>query len=370
MITFTGFVFSFVVLLLQFGSTAYSPRSVAYFLRARAVQWILALFLTTITFSFLTLIDTGSLNRQDFVPSGGVLLAILLLLLSLIGFIGLLQVVGRRIRVDAVLSSIGRSSQRALRRSASYIPRGGTATPIGEEATLALLDSDAVPEETTEESQIVSFVGGNGQVVAIDVARLTRLVRWRKCSIEVVVRIGDAVTPGTPIARVVGSPKSLDRRISSAIVVDSERSLVYDPLYALRLLVDVALRALSPAVNDPTTAVRALDEIEGVLKVAARERMGAIRFERGEGRLLVLRLTWPELVDLALVEILTTGAGEVQVHRRMIALIDDLSVNLPPSRRGILDEYRAQLLDGENTMPGRAGRLAGRGDRQGLGGSS
>lgn len=370
MITFTGFVFSFVVLLLQFGSTAYSPRSVAYFLRARVVQWILALFLATITFSFLTLIDTGSMNREDFVPSAGILLAILLLLFSLIGFIGLLQVVGRRIRVDAVLSSIGESSQRALRRNARYIPRGGTATPIGEEATLALRKVEAVAEEVDDDSEAVYFVGSNGQVVAIDVARLIRLARRRKCHIDVVVRVGDAVTPGTPIARVVGSAKPLDRRISSAIVVDSERSLVYDPLYALRLLVDVALKALSPAVNDPTTAVRALDEIEGVLRVAAPERMGAISFELDPGRLVVSRPTWTELVDLALVEILTVGAREVQVHRRMIALVNDLIGAVAPTRRAVLEEYRAQLLVDATAMPGRSGHIAGHGDRQGLGGSS
>ena len=370
MITFTGFVFSFVVLLLQFGSSAYSPRSVAYFLRARAVQWILALFLATITFSFLTLIDTGSLNREDFVPSAGVLLAVLLLLLSLIGFIGLLQVVGRRIRVDAVLSSIGESSQRTLRRSAHYIPRGGTATPIGEEATLALRRPDALPETPDDESEIVSYVGRNGQVVAVDVTRLVRLVRRRRCHVDVVVRVGDAVTPGTPIARVTGSPRPLDRRISSAIVVDTERSLVYDPLYALRLLVDVALRALSPAVNDPTTAVRSLDEVEGVLRVAARERMGAISFEFDPGRLVVSRPTWNELVDLALVEILTVGGREVQVHRRLLALVNDLIPAVAESRRPILEEYRAQLLLHADEMLGRSGHIAGHGDRQGLGGSS
>ena len=370
MITFTGFVFSFVVLLLQFGSSAYSPRSVAYFLRARAVQWILALFLATITFSFLTLIDTGSLNREDFVPSGGVLLAIFLLLVSLIGFIGLLHVVGRRIRVDAVLSSIGESSQRALRRSARYIPRGGTATPIGEEATLALRKSDALPDDSDDGSEIVSYVGRNGQVVAVDVAKLIRLVRRRKCEIDVVVRVGDAVTPGTPIARVKGAPKPLDRRISAAIVVDSERSLVYDPLYALRLLVDVALRALSPAVNDPTTAVRSLDEIEGVLRVAARERMGAISFELDPGRLVVSRPTWTELVDLALVEILTAGSSEIQVHRRLVALVSDLIPAVAESLRPVLAEYRSQLLADAAEMPGRSGHIAGHGDRQGLGGSS
>lgn len=366
MITFTGFVFSFVVLLLQFGSSAYTPRSVAYFLRARAVQWILALFLATITFSFFTLIDTGSQNRQDFVPAAGVLLAILLLLTSLVGFIALLHVVGRRIRVDAVLSSIGASAQYALRRNVRYVPRGGTATAIGDEASDVLRRTDAL----TDEDATVEYVGRNGQVVAVDVARLVRLAKRQRCRIEVVVRAGDAVTPGTPIAHVSAPDARLDRRISSAILVDSERSLVHDPLYALRLLVDVALRALSPAVNDPTTAVRALDEIEAVLRVAAPERLGAISFDLDPGRLVVSRPTWTELVDLALVEILVAGAHEVQIQRRLLALVNDLIPGVDPARRIVLEKYRAQLLAGAAGTTGRAGELAGHGDRQGLGGSS
>lgn len=152
--------------------------------------------------------------------------------------------------------------------------------------------------------------------------------------------------------------------------MDSERSLVYDPLYALRLLVDVALRALSPAVNDPTTAVRSLDEIEGVLRVAARERMGAISYELDPGRLVVSRPTWAELVDLALVEILTAGSREIQVHRRLLALVNDLIPAVAESRRAVLEEYRNQLLADAAEMPGRSGHIAGHGDRQGLGGSS
>lgn len=239
---------------------------------------------------------------------------------------------------------------------------------LTEQADVALRHPDALADE--KDSQTVSFVGRNGQVVAIDVARLIRLVRRRGCHIEVVVRVGDAVTPGTPVAHVSGSSRPSERQISAAVIVDSERSLVHDPLYALRLLVDVALRALSPAVNDPTTAVRALDEIEAVLRVAVEQRMGATRFDLDPGALVLSRPTWTELVDLALVEILSAGAREAQVHRRMVALVDDLIAAVAPVRRAVLEEYRSQLLADASTMTGRSGRIAGHGDRQGLGGSS
>jgi uncharacterized membrane protein len=367
MITFTGFVFSVVLLILQFGSTAYSPRSVSYFLRARSIQWILALFLATVTFSFLSVLQVGSLGREDFVPATSVLVAVILLLASLTGFVVLLHSVGRHIRVDAVLSSLGASSRRTLAERVSFVPRHATAWAAGMDGEGP--GADAGDATGGESVPVVDFAGRNGQVVAIDVRALARLARRKACRIEVLVRVGDAVTSGTPVARVVGTDRALNAPVGRALVVDAERSLVHDPLYALRLLVDVAIRALSPAVNDPTTAVRALDEIEGVLRVAASGSLGSVGFDLNPGQLVLSRPTWDELVDLALLEILQSGRGQVQISRRMLALVEDLIPDVSPELHGVLDEYRRELLTDAARMPGRAGRIAQRGDRQGLGGS-
>jgi uncharacterized membrane protein len=367
MITFTGFVFSVVLLILQFGSTAYSPRSVAYFLRARSIQWILALFLATITFSFLSLIEVGSLGREDFVPATAVSVSVLLLLASLAGFVVLLHTVGRNIRVDAVLSELGASSRRTLAKRINFLPRHATAAGAGLVGRVPEAGSPEAPGGQPVHD--VDFGDENGQVVAIDVRALARLARRHACRIEVLVRVGDAVTPGTPVAHLVGVERSLDRRISRALVVDAERSLVHDPLYALRLLVDIAIRALSPGINDPTTAVRALDEIEGVLRVAADGRLGAVQFDLNPGTLVLSRPTWDELVDLALLEILQFGRGQAQISRRMLALVQDLIPDVSTEHRPVLDEYLSELRADAAAMPGRAGRIAGLGDRQGLGGS-
>ena len=86
------------------------------------------------------------------------------------------------------------------------------------------------------------------------------------------------------------------------LLVDLERSLRHDPLYALRLLADVAIRALSPAVNDPTTAVRSVDEIEGVLRVAAYRPFGPVELRRGAGTVVLALPSWDDVCDLALLE--------------------------------------------------------------------
>ena len=112
MVTFTGFVFSLVLLIIQFGSSSYSPRTVSYFLRSRVTQSVLAIFVATSTYAFLALISIGSSGRDSYVPLLGVLVSVFFLLASL----ALIQNVARRIRVDALLSDLGMIARRALLR--------------------------------------------------------------------------------------------------------------------------------------------------------------------------------------------------------------------------------------------------------------
>jgi uncharacterized membrane protein len=360
MITFSGFVFSFAILIVQFGSSAYSPRMVSYFLRRRVTQWILALFLATIAYCFQGLVTIGSEGRAEFVPTITVSVALLLLVFSLVGFIVLMHAAGSQIRVDFVLASIGRLSRAQLARR---LQRQGP--------TLGVLpDPDGTPDARDLAS--VAYRGENGQIVAIDTRRLARIAHRRAITLVLEPRVGDAITGGTPIARTdAPDAPGLARKISRCLVVDDERSLIHDPLYALRLLVDIAIRALSPAVNDPTTAVRALDEIEGVLRSAADRRLGSLRLDLEPGHLEVSTATWDEVVDLALLEIAECGGGQVQITRRLVALLDDLIPDVPQDRRAALQRHRESLeiAVARRELSGRAAAVALRGDRQGLGGS-
>jgi uncharacterized membrane protein len=357
MITFTGFVFSFVLLIVQFGSTAYSPRTVSYFLRSRAVRRILALFLTTVTFAFLSLAEVGSSGRADFAPTVAVGITLLLLISSLLGFVTLLHSVGGRIRVDAVLASIGRSAREQFGGSSGRRWKGW-------------VEPDSPPVGASDDEVLADYLGSPGQVVGIDTRALRRLARRHGCAIEIIPRVGDAIVAGTPVARVGAARSSLDRAISNAVVVDVERSLVHDAIYGLRLLVDVAARALSPGVNDPTTAVRALNEIEGVLRAAESSGLLGTRTLRvRSGSLTLNLLTWDELVDLALLEILEYGFGQVQIHRRLIALLDDLVADVSAPHQAVLLAYRDELRADLPLTTQRAKDVVRTGDRQGLGGS-
>ena len=127
-----------------------------------------------------------------------------------------------------------------------------------------------------------------------------------------------------------------------AIELGEERTFEQDPKYAIRLLVDIAIRALSPAINDPTTAVQALDQIEDLLlRLGQRDlEIGKYNDRNGELRLVMPFPTWDDIVRLAFDEIGFYGATSVQVMRRMNALIADLTRAVPenaaqPSNTGM-----------------------------------
>jgi len=354
MVTFTGFVFSFVVLLLQFGSSQYSPRTVSYFLRARTTQVILAVFLATATFSFLSLLTVHDGPRAK-TPQMTVLVGVALLLASLLAFITLLHSVGARVRVDAVLSRLGKAARVELGNRWRHREENSEGVEVG------------VPDDD-EPGVLVRHRGSTGQVVAVELRRLLRAARRRGGRIEVLVRVGDSVSRGTPVLEVHGGVPT--RGLESTVVVDVERSLRYDPLYALRLLVDVALRGLSPAVNDPTTAVRSLDEIEDVLREAATLELGPRAVAAGAGVVVIRRPTWADVVDLALVEIVIYGRGQPQVSRRVTAMIDDLIDDVDDSRAEALRAV-GERLDAlvRATVHDDLVELSLTPDRQGMGGT-
>ena len=139
--------------------------------------------------------------------------------------------------------------------------------------------------------------------------------------------VGDTVLKPMPLLHVLGARKPIDeRKLRNAIELGNGRTFEQDPKYAIRLLVDIAIKALSPAINDPTTAVQALDQIEDLLLRLGQRHLeiGAYRDSGGELRLVIPCPTWDDLLRLAFSEILFFGATSVQVMRRMNALVADL----------------------------------------------
>ena len=221
-------------------------------------------------------------------------------------------------------------------------------------------------------TQTLVHHGGPLAVQAVDVPALVNFAKAAGGIIEMVVAVGDTVVELMPVLHVLGAREAADeRKLREGIEFGEERTFEQDPKYAIRLLVDIAIKALSPAINDPTTAVQALDQIEDLLlRLGQRQlEIGKYRDSDGQLRLVIPFPTWDDLVRLAFDEICSYGATSVQVMRRMNALVADLIRAVPEERRATLKYWDSRLkttiarsfADGEERLD------ASKEDRQGFG---
>jgi uncharacterized membrane protein len=209
-------------------------------------------------------------------------------------------------------------------------------------------------------------------VQALDLAVLVDLASASGAIVVMIAAVGDTLVEGSGVLRVHGGRSSIDeKKLRGAVILGGERTFEQDPKYAIRLLVDIAIRALSPAINDPTTAVQALDQLEDLLLRLGKRRLaiGALRDGSGALRLVVPYPEWDDFLILAFDEIRYYGGTSVQVMRRMKALAADLIRALPPERHESLRHYQKRLdatiaTSFDNAEEKREASIE---DRQGLG---
>lgn len=223
-------------------------------------------------------------------------------------------------------------------------------------------------------ARVVLHEGVSGVVLAIDLAGLVALARRADGMIEFVPGVGDFLGVDEPLFRLHGSAASIDdRRLRGKVALGSERTLEQDPTFALRILVDIAIKALSAAINDPTTAVMAIDQLHRLLRMVGLRSLRDEEARDAAGAIRVVYLTpnWEDFVRLTCTEIRHCGAGSIQVVRRVRSMLENLLQSLPPHRHA---ELRLQLELLDRTIDSRFDfeedrALARIGDPQGLGGA-
>jgi uncharacterized membrane protein len=203
-------------------------------------------------------------------------------------------------------------------------------------------DSHALDEEPS--ATITSSV--SGVVLAFDVEGLTRLARRADCVVELVPQVGDHVADGDPLFRVYPGCVTLPTEaLRESVAVGQERTLEQDPTFAIRIMVDIASKALSPAINDPTTAVLALDQIHHLLREVGNRHLdtGQVRDATGRLRLVYRTPDWEDFVRLAVTEIRQFGGESIQIARRLRAMLENLIQTLPESRGALLRQELSLL---------------------------
>ncbi len=224
------------------------------------------------------------------------------------------------------------------------------------------------------EATVVEHAGRSGAVLAFALPDLVAVAGRADVVIELVPQVGDFLAWGDPLFRVRSGGRPVEAaRLRACVAVGAERTTEQDPRYAFRILVDIANKALSPAINDPTTAVQALDQIHRLLLHVGRRRLdeGVARDAGGRLRLCYGTPDWVDFVSLGVTEIRHFGAASIQVARRLRAMLDHLLHVLPDARRPALLRELALLQRAvERHFPDEDDRASARvGDFQGVGSS-
>jgi len=359
MITLTGIVFSLVFVMVQFSATAYSPRLVLWMSRDPVVFHAIGVFTATFLYAICAM---AWVDRQGSgnVPFFSGWLVVVLLLASVGMFIRLVQNLSY-LQIASVLGFTGDFARQII--DLMYPPLGKSVVLTGASELSRLVVT-----------QRMLYSGPPRSIQSLDVARLVALAAQADGVIEILSGVGDTVVESTPLLRVYGGRQAIDERdLKKAIRTGAQRTFEQDPKYSIQLLRDIAIRALSPAVNDPSTAVQALDQIEDLLLRLGRRclEIGEVRDGSGHLRLVIPVPSWDDFLELAFSEIRYYGRESMQVVRRMKALLSDLIDALPNERVPAL-RGQQKRLDGSvaRSFPDVEDQLeASTGDREGLGSS-
>lgn len=354
MVGLTGLVVTIGVVVVQQATSVLSPRFMRLWYRQPLQKVVLGTFAGTFSFAFSNLrrVEDGA------VPDIGVTAAGLLCLGSLVLLLVYLDNFTQHLRPVAVAALVLTAGRRV-------------ATTVDSPASR----HTDVPVRTQDEPVRVVHACEAGVVQGIDHLGLLTIAHRHACVVELGYGVGTMVPLGAPLFTVHGGRAPRDAQLTRCVVLGVERTVDQDPAFALRILVDIAVRALSPAIHDPTTAVQVLDYIELFLQSAALtplHRTYVLVDDDGMPRVSIPGRTWEQHVELALVEIRQVGGADVQVCRRLAALLDQLLATVPPANRAALEEHRSALAAtvSRSFPEPDASERASRPDRQGLGGTS
>ena len=357
-LSFLVFTFGSMLVAIQVASGQLSPRIIATtLLRDNVIRGTVGLFVFTMLFAI------GAVSRPDSTaPRLLIWISAGLGLSSLAAFLYLIDYSARLLRPVSIVWLVGEQGKAVIE---SVYPN-----PIKETDTGQLHAPQLEPAH-----RIVAHQGASAIILAVNMQMLVIEAQRMGAVVALVPRVGDFVATGDTLFKICGSCEQVNEgMLRDAVAFGRERTLEQDATFAFRVIVDIAIKALSKAINDPTTAVLAIDQLHRLLRMVGRRHLHDDRITDAGGRLRVVSPTpdWEDFVELSCSEIRLYGAENFQVARRLRAMILDLLGTLPEWRRPALRRELALLDQGiDRSYPLAEDRAMARiPDMQGLGGSS
>jgi uncharacterized membrane protein len=329
-LSFVVFTFGSLLVAIQVASGQLTPRIIATtLLRNDVVRYTVGLFVFTLLFAISVRNRIEGSGDQLVILVAGVLGVV-----SMAAFLYLIDYAARLLRPIGILSRIGEDGL-AVIEAVYPEPRQGPSQPHIKSPTTGM------------PSRIVHHAGKSEVILSVNIRTLLAESQKANAVVRLIPVVGDFVGKGDPLFALYGDVSGLNENILvSCISFGIERTLEQDPTFAFRIVLDIALKALSPAINDPTTAVLAIDQLHRLLRSVGQRhlRTDNITDEWGKLRVIFRTPNWEDFVNLACTELRRYGGDSIQVVRRLRAMIENLILSLAEDRRAALQAQLA-LLD-------------------------
>ena len=330
MFTLIVFVCSALLISVQLASASLSPRFISLVFRNPSIKLSLTLFVFTFTLTLAAL-----LRIKSSVPMLTAYVACYSCVLSLGVFIYLVDEVGRALRPSGALTLVARMGRDVIK---NVYPR-----------LLSDLSGAALQplQIFNKEPRITLLNPREGVMLAFDIKGLVSLAQHTDCIIEMVPQVGDFIAADQPLFRIYGEGEMpASKSLYHSVAVGPERTMQQDPGFAFRIIVDISSKGLSPAINDPTTAVQAIDQIQYLLRHLGVRRLdeGLRMDSKGSVRLVYQTPDWEDFVELAVTEVRHFGGTSIQIARRLRAMLESLIQTLPEKRAKVL-QLELDLLE-------------------------
>ena len=357
-LSFVVFTFGSLLVAIQVASAQMTPRIIATtLLRNDVVKYTVGLFMFTLMFSL------GAQNKMGKdVHQFVMLLAILLGILSFAAFFYLIDYAARLLRPISILTQVGSDGLAVI--ESVYPDRS-----LGPISRTAKAPTSVLGHRHQASGNIGHCSGGQPQT-AHGRGRKHPAASSNSCP-RLAILLRSTNPCSTFMAALIRSTRT---RLRASVAFGSERTIDQDPTFAFRIVVDIALKALSPAINDPTTGVLAIDQLHRMLRKVGNRHLRTDELLNNSGQLRVVFRTpnWEDFVHLAFSEIRACGSNNLQIVRRFRAMIDNLVQTLPAHRHaallGELDLLEREIA--RNFIYPEDLALAHIADAQGLGGHS
>ncbi|ADC62105.1 DUF2254 domain-containing protein [Allochromatium vinosum] len=358
MITVAGLVFSITLVALSLTSSQYSSRVIRTFMRDRINQWVLGVFLGIFAYCLVVLRTIRGGDEEAFVPALAVWAGLMLAFVGIAVLIHFIHHIATSIQASSIVSTAALETLAAVDHlfpeASGETERENTGGDLA--SALAGQPWSAVPASKT------------GYIESLDADALRDLARSLKTLLRMERGVGEFVVAGTPLISLI-DPGDLDAsttvRLNAVYVIGRQRTVEQDVAFGIRQIVDVAMKALSPGINDTTTAVMCVDYLAAILtRLAARRIATPHWLDQGALRVIIRGPSFESLLGVAFDQIRQNAEGNVAILLRLLGALHTIAGATPsPNRRraiGQTVDAIAEAAERRIASPSDRDRLANR----------